>query len=238
MRHEIILGGFGGQGLKVISSLLAQAAHHAGKHAMMYNIYAAAIRGGPIFCTVIVSDEPLLGGPTTTTPTAILAMDENTVEVYEHAIRPGGTLVVNSSLVKRQPVRRDINVVLVPTNEIAEELGDIRFTGMVGLGALIAHTSVVPLEAVRVCLEKTLPPYRHHMIPPNEEALRRGAECGGSLAPPVGTSHSRGRGGTGSDERRDREEANHETSARPHQPGGNGFGSVVGSGSCPTRPTW
>ena len=133
MTHEIILGGFGGQGLKVISSLLAQAAHQAGKHASMYNIYAAAIRGGPIFCTVIVSDGPIVSAPTTTAPTAVLAMDENTVEVYERAIRPGGTLVVNGSLVKRRPTRTDINVVTVPTNEIAEELGDIKFRyGRVG----------------------------------------------------------------------------------------------------------
>ena len=182
MTHEIILGGFGGQGLKVISSLLAQAAHQAGKHASMYNIYAAAIRGGPIFCTVIVSDGPIVGAPTTTAPTAVLAMDENTVEVYERAIRPGGTLVVNGSLVTRRPTRADINVVTVPTNAIAEELGDIKFTGMVGLGALIGHTGVVPIDAVRSCLEKTLPSYRHHMIPSNELALRRGAECAGTLA--------------------------------------------------------
>jgi 2-oxoglutarate ferredoxin oxidoreductase subunit gamma len=181
MTHEIVLGGFGGQGLKVLSSLLAQAAHHAGKQAMMYNIYAAAIRGGPIFCTVIVADEPMLGAPTTTAPTAVLALDENTVAVYEPVIRPGGALVVNSSLVTRQPARADLNVVMVPTNEIAEELGDIKYAGMVGLGALIAHTGVVPLSAVRSCLEKTLPPYRHHTISANEQALRRGAECVGSL---------------------------------------------------------
>ena len=60
-RHEIVLGGFGGQGIKVIASLLGQAVHAAGGHAMMYNIYAAAIRGGPIFCTVLVFDEPSQG---------------------------------------------------------------------------------------------------------------------------------------------------------------------------------
>jgi 2-oxoglutarate ferredoxin oxidoreductase subunit gamma len=180
--HEIILGGFGGQGIKVISSLLAQAAHEAGRHAMMYNIYAAAIRGGPIFCTVIVADRPPAGGPTTTAPTAVLAMDPNTVDVYEGTIRPGGTLVVNSSLVTRPPRRDDLNVVRVPTNEIAEEIGDIRYTGMVGLGALIEHTGVVRIDTVLRCLEKTLPAYRHHMIPANEQALRRGAACQGSLA--------------------------------------------------------
>jgi 2-oxoglutarate ferredoxin oxidoreductase subunit gamma len=177
MRHDIILGGFGGQGVKVIGSLLAHAAHHDGKHAMMYNIYAAAIRGGPIFCTVIVADTEIAGGPTTTAPTAVLAMDPNTVDVYEPVIRAGGTLVVNSSLVPRPPTRADLEVVLVPTNEIAEALGDMKYTGMVGLGALIEATGAVSLAAVRSSLEKTLPSYRHAMIPANIEALRRGAAC-------------------------------------------------------------
>jgi 2-oxoglutarate ferredoxin oxidoreductase subunit gamma len=183
MTHEIVLGGFGGQGIKVIASLLAQAAHHEGKHAAMYNIYAAAIRGGPIFCTVLVSEAPLAGGPVTTAPTAVLAMDPNTVTVYGPTIRPGGVLVVNTSLARETPARADIGIVTVPTNEIAEEIGDIRYTGMVGLGALIGATRVVGLEALRHCLEKTLPAYRHHMIPANLKALERGAECAGALAP-------------------------------------------------------
>jgi 2-oxoglutarate ferredoxin oxidoreductase subunit gamma len=183
MTHELLLGGFGGQGVKIIASLLAQAAHDDGRYAMMYNIYAAAIRGGPIFCTVLVSDRPIPGAPMTTSPTAVLAMDPNTVHVYEGVIRPGGTLVVNSSLVRQPPTRTDLNVVLVPTNEIAEQIGDIRYTGMVGLGALIGGTAVVSFEAVRRCLEKTLPSYRHHMIPANLEALTRGAACVSVPAP-------------------------------------------------------
>jgi len=180
--HEIILGGFGGQGVKVIASLLAQAAHHDGKHAAMYNIYAAAIRGGPIFCTVLVSDGPLAGGPVTAAPTAVLAMDPNTVSAYGPVIRPGGLLVVNRSLVPESSVRSDIAIVTVATNEIAEEIGDIRYAGMVGLGALIGGTAVVSLDAVRSCLEKTLPSYRHHMIPANLQALQRGAKCAGPVA--------------------------------------------------------
>ncbi len=183
MTHELVLGGFGGQGIKVIASLLAQAAHDEGRHATMYNIYAAAIRGGPIFCTVLVSDLPLAGGPVTTSPTAVLAMDPNTVNVYGSTTRPGGVLVVNTSLVRETPARSDIGVVRVPTNEIAEAIGDIRYTGMVGLGALIGATRVVGIEAVARCLEKTLPAYRHHMIPANLEALRRGAACAETLAP-------------------------------------------------------
>ncbi|GIX47467.1 MAG: 2-oxoacid:ferredoxin oxidoreductase subunit gamma [Candidatus Tectimicrobiota bacterium] len=183
MKHEIVLGGFGGQGIKVISTVLAHAAHLAGKQAMMYNIYAAAIRGGPIFCTVLVADEEILGGPTTTTPTAVLAMDPHTVTVYAPTLRPGGVLVLNSSLVSQPPPRADLTVVCVPTNAIAEALGDMRYTGMVGLGALIAATGVVPLEAVHGCLEQILPPYRHHTIATNMEALRRGAACTDSPPP-------------------------------------------------------
>ena len=182
-RHEIVLGGFGGQGIKVISALLAQAIHEAGGQAMMYNIYAAAIRGGPIFCTVVAGDGALAGGPTTTRPTAVLAMDPNTVDVYGPAVRPGGVLVVNSALDPRPPERADLITVLAPTNQIAEELGDIKYTGMVGLGALIQATGVVSFEAVVRCLERTLPSYRHHMIPANERALRRGAACVGATAP-------------------------------------------------------
>ena len=176
-RHEIVLGGFGGQGIKVIASLLGQAVHAAGGHAMMYNIYAAAIRGGPIFCTVVAGDGSLTGGPTTTRPTAVLAMDPNTVDVYGPAIQPGGVLVVNSSLDPRRPERPDLTTVLVPTNQIAEELGDIKYTGMVGLGALIEATGVVSFDAVGRCLRQTLPAYRHHTIPANEQALCRGAAC-------------------------------------------------------------
>ena len=182
MTHEVILGGFGGQGVKVIASLLAQAAHADGRHAAMYNIYAAAIRGGPIFCTVLVSDQPLAGGPLTTAPTAVLAMDPNTVTVYGPVIRPGGVLVVNTSLVPELPTRDDITVVPTPTNAIAERIGDIRYTGMVALGALIGATHVVSFEAVRNCLERTLPSYRHHMIPANVEALQRGADCARAAA--------------------------------------------------------
>ncbi len=166
MTQEIVLGGFGGQGVKIIASLLAQTAHTEGRHAAMCNIYGAAIRGGPIFCTLAVSDEPLRGGPVTTAPTAVLAMDPNTVTVCGPALRAGDVLVVNTSLVPDVPVRADITIVPAPRNEIAETIGDIRYTGMVGLGALIGATHVVGLDAVRSCLEQTLPSYRHHMIRP------------------------------------------------------------------------
>ena len=182
MTHAIVLGGFGGQGVKVIASLLAQAAHTEGRHAAMYNIYAAAIRGGPIFCTVLVSDEPLRGGPVTTAPTSVLAMDPNTVTVYGPEIRAGGVLVVNTSLVRDVPPLANVTIVRAPTNEIAETIGDIRYTGMVGLGALIGATRVVGLDAVRSCLEQTLPSYRHHMIPANVDALQRGADCAGAVS--------------------------------------------------------
>ncbi len=94
--------------------------------------------------------------------------------------------MVNSSLDPRPPERSDLTTVLVPTNQIAEEVGDIKYTGMVGLGALIEATGVVSFDAVSRCLRGTLPAYRHHTIPANEQALRRGAARVGRTAPVTG----------------------------------------------------
>lgn len=184
MRHEIVLGGFGGQGIKVIGALLAQGVHRTGRQVALYTIYAAAIRGGPIFCTVIADEQPLLGAPTTTSPTAVLAMDPNTVGVYGPVLRPGGVLVVNTSLAAPPSKRTDVVVVGVPTSEIAEELGDIRYASMVALGALAEAAGVVSLEALHAVLEDLLPAHRRHMAAGNQEALRRGARCAREVTAP------------------------------------------------------
>ena len=175
MRQDIVMGGFGGQGVKTIATLLGQAANSAGLHAAMYTVYGAAIRGGAIYCYTAVSDQPLLGAAVTTFPSAVLAMDERTLLTFEQVIQPGGTLVINSSLTERQSARKDIRVVYVPSSEIANELGNFQLCGMVALGALVAATQVVPAQTILDCLESTLPANKHHLLDGNRQALARGA---------------------------------------------------------------
>ena len=97
-------------------------------------------------------------------------------------IRPGGVLMVNSSMVNRSPRRTDIKWVMVPANEIAEQIGEKRLTNMVLLGALLANLPVLPLEAVEAGLKAHLPARHHRFLPANFAALHKGAEY---IAEPV-----------------------------------------------------
>ncbi|MGE0386654.1 MAG: 2-oxoacid:acceptor oxidoreductase family protein [Gammaproteobacteria bacterium] len=174
-RHDIVMGGFGGQGVKTIATLLGQAANRAGLHALMYNVYGAAIRGGAIYCYTAISDQPLVGAPVTTFPSAVLAMDQRSYATFEPVVQPGGTLIVNTSLVTGRSGRNDIRVVYVPSSEIADELGSFQLCGMVALGALVFATGIVSGEVILGCLETTLPATKHHLLEGNRRALARGA---------------------------------------------------------------
>lgn len=186
LRHEVVMGGFGGQGVKSIASLLGRSADKAGLHAMMYNLYGAAIRGGAIFCNIVIGDEPLVGAPTTTHPTALLAMDANTADVYLPLVVTGGTAVLNTSLVTAPPERGDVRTIRVPASEIAEEIGDFKLSGMVALGALAADIGVVDIDTIADCLAATLKPGRHYLLEANRVALARGAELAARAPHAVG----------------------------------------------------
>jgi 2-oxoglutarate ferredoxin oxidoreductase subunit gamma len=175
-RQDIVMGGFGGQGVKTIATLLGQAANRIGLQAAMYTVYGAAIRGGAIYCYTALSEQPLVGAAVTTFPSAVLAMDERTLTTFEQVVQPGGTLVINSSLTEKRSTRNDIRVVYVPSSEIANELGNFQLCGMVALGALVAATQAVPASAILDCLESTLPTTKHHLLDGNRQALARGAQ--------------------------------------------------------------
>jgi 2-oxoglutarate ferredoxin oxidoreductase subunit gamma len=145
-----------------------------GKEVTWIPSYGPEMRGGTANCTVIISDDEI-GSPLVQHPGAAIAMNLPSLDKYESVVRPGGVLVVNSSIINRAPVRTDIRVVLVPGNEIAEQLGERRMTNMVLLGALLANLPVLPLEAVEKALASHLPQRHHRLLPLNYECLRKGA---------------------------------------------------------------
>ncbi|MGI6343880.1 MAG: 2-oxoacid:acceptor oxidoreductase family protein [Bacillota bacterium] len=175
MTHEIILAGFGGQGVMLMGQILTYAGMIEDKHVSWMPSYGPEMRGGTANCTVVISDEPV-GSPLVTTPEIVVAMNLPSLDKFEDSVRPGGVLVYNSSLIQRRPRRDDITIVAVPGNEIAMELGNDRVANMVVLGALLAQTGVVSTEAVHQALRKALPERRHNLLPLNERALQRGAE--------------------------------------------------------------
>jgi len=175
MQTEIIIAGFGGQGVLFAGQLLSYAAMDAGKEVTWIPSYGPEMRGGTANCTVVISDEEI-GSPLVRHPQAVIAMNLPSLDKYEPLVKSGGVLIVNASMVNRQPTRTDVHWVMVPGNEIAEELGDRRMTNMVMLGALLANLPILPLEALIQTLEAHLPARHHRLLPLNIEALKRGAE--------------------------------------------------------------
>jgi 2-oxoglutarate ferredoxin oxidoreductase subunit gamma len=175
MQTEFIIAGFGGQGVLFAGQLLSYAAMDEGKEVTWIPSYGPEMRGGTANCTVIVSDEEI-GSPLVKNPQGAIAMNLPSLDKYEPVMAPGGVLVVNSSLITRQPQRAGIRSVMVPGSEIAESLGDKRMTNMVLLGALLANLPILPLESIERALKAHLPERHHRLLPLNYQCLRKGAE--------------------------------------------------------------
>lgn len=175
MQTEIVVAGFGGQGVLFTGQLLAYAGMDAGREVTWIPSYGPEMRGGTANCTVVISDEEI-GSPMVEQPTAVIVMNLPSLDKYENMVKPGGVLVINESMVDRRSERKDIKVVSVKANEIAEKLGDPRMTNMVLLGALLANLPVLPRDAIEKALKGHLPERHHKLLPQNYEALREGMQ--------------------------------------------------------------
>lgn len=175
MYQDVMIAGFGGQGVLLAGKLLAYAGMVEGRHVTWFPSYGAEMRGGTANCTVIISDEEI-GSPVVQNPTAMMILNEASFKKFEKRINTGGRLFLNTSLVQGLSTRSDIERIEVRANEIAESLGDIRIANMVMLGALLCRTKIVSLESVLTALKHVLPTRYHSLISLNEKALRAGAD--------------------------------------------------------------
>ena len=174
MTQELIIAGFGGQGVMSMGQLLAYAAMLEGKKVTFLPSYGPEMRGGTANCTVVISDEAV-GSPVISDPSTLIAMNLPSLDRFELTVRPGGFIVVNSSLIERKVQRDDVTSVRVPANDIAQELGNLRVANMVALGAYLGKSKAVGFDAIIESLKKALPARRHDLIPLNRQALERGA---------------------------------------------------------------
>jgi 2-oxoglutarate ferredoxin oxidoreductase subunit gamma len=176
MQKEIIIAGFGGQGVLFGGQVVAYAAMDAGKEVTWIPSYGPEMRGGTANCTVVIADEEI-GSPLAKNPPLAVALNLPSFDKCEDTLAAGGTLIVNQSMVDRAAKRTDINVIFVPCNEIAEELGDKKLLNMVAVGALLTVLPEISLKDVEKALEGHLPARHKHLLPKNFEALRRGFEA-------------------------------------------------------------
>jgi 2-oxoglutarate ferredoxin oxidoreductase subunit gamma len=176
MVEEILLAGFGGQGVMLMGHLLAYGGIYEGFEVTFFPSYGPEMRGGTANCTVVISDQRI-GSPIRNTFTAVMAMNQASLEKFEDRVNAGGVLAYNKTIIEAPPTRGDVRIISIPANEIASELGNLQVANMVALGGLVTALGVISLGSLVKGLTRELPKYRHHLIPLNEEAIKRGMEA-------------------------------------------------------------
>lgn len=176
MYYDVIMAGFGGQGILLMADFLALIAMKEGKNVTWMPSYGVEMRGGTANCTVIVSSEEI-GSPVTGHPYSAIVMNEPSLLKYEPMVKENGFLLVNASLIdSKKTIRKDIDKILLPANDIAKDLGNTQMANMVALGAFIEKTNIVSLDLAIESLPEIFPNRPSHFILNNSRAMKKGAE--------------------------------------------------------------
>ena len=175
MMNQIILAGFGGQGILSMGHFIAHAGLLDGKNVSWLPSYGPEKRGGTANCHVIVGEEEV-GSPIISSATVLIAMNRPSLEKFESLVAPNGSIITDKSLVPVKPTRTDVKLYEIPATELAYELGNATYAGVIILGKLIALTDVVSKENFEVALRAILKPSKHFMIPDEMKALQQGAD--------------------------------------------------------------
>ena len=173
MTEKSLFAGFGGQGIISLGQIWVYLAMNEGKNVTFFPFYGAEKRGGIARAGVIVSDEEI-ASPLVTIPDSVLVMNMDSLPLCEGIVKPGGLMIVNSSLVKESPKRKDVKVINVEASALAEKIGHIRYANMVALGAVAKATGALQLTAVDEILRKFFPPDKHKFVVENVEAIQAG----------------------------------------------------------------
>jgi 2-oxoglutarate ferredoxin oxidoreductase subunit gamma len=175
MISKTVFSGFGGQGVLMMGYVLAVAAMREGKEVTYLPTYGAEVRGGTANCTVSISDEEIFS-PVASSPDYGVIMNMPSLIKYESTIKKGGAIILNSSLIETDPARDDIEVVKVPANDIAKELGSDRTINMIMLGAFVTKTKVTSLDSIMNGLTEIVKGKKASIMKLNRKGLDRGAE--------------------------------------------------------------
>ncbi len=173
MLTKTIISGSGGQGVLSIGSTLATAAMLEGKYVTFLPSYGVEMRGGTANCTVAVSDEEI-ASPVASAPEFVVAMNQPAFVRFQGVLQAGGLLCVNSSLVNTESARSDIEILALPTSELAEKLGSIKVANMIMLGALVRVSNTISYDAMLKNLTEILGAGKAKLLKLNREALAVG----------------------------------------------------------------
>jgi Pyruvate:ferredoxin oxidoreductase and related 2-oxoacid:ferredoxin oxidoreductases, gamma subunit len=172
---EIICSGFGGQGVLTAGLILIEAGVAAGQQVAWSPSYGSEMRGGTANCNVIISDSEI-GSPYIKRPDILVAMNEPSVDRFDSLVRPGGLILVNSSIIPKRPYPAQVRVFAVPATDIANETANPKGVNLVVLGALMEASGLFPKEL----MGETITRYfgrKGYDSPKNAECYRRGGEA-------------------------------------------------------------
>lgn len=173
MMDKILLAGFGGQGVMFIGKVLTYAGMEDGREVCWIPSYGPEMRGGTANCSVIISDDEI-HSPVIELADAGIVLNQPSYDKFLSRIKPGGTLVVNSSIISLENRRDDINIVAIPAGDMANELGNPSLTNMVCLGALIPGLTAANMSSVEKALDAIIGKKKPELFAANIDAIKKG----------------------------------------------------------------
>ena len=173
---NMVFAGFGGQGILFLGKVCAYAGLMDGKEVSWLPSYGPEMRGGTCNCSVCLSDEPI-ASPLVVNPNVLIAMNGPSFDKFIDTVVPGGTVIVDSSLVKSTTTRDDLNIFYIPATEEADKNGLKGLANIILLGKLFKETGLVSAEALELGVKKSVPAKKQHLVESNMNAIK----LGGSL---------------------------------------------------------
>ncbi|MBR7092344.1 MAG: 2-oxoacid:acceptor oxidoreductase family protein [Clostridia bacterium] len=173
--HQIVIAGFGGQGLLFSGKVLAYAGLEEGRELSWLPSYGPEMRGGTANCNVILSDTPV-GSPIVQHPNVLMVMNNPSLDKYEAAAVPGACIFVDSTLVGRKVQRSDVTACYIPATQMANDMGAPGLANMILLGALIAKTGCIRFDSLPEALHKVIPARKADLFDVNMRALQMGKD--------------------------------------------------------------
>lgn len=175
MTEEILIAGFGGQGVLSMGKILAYSGVMGNKEVSWMPSYGPEMRGGTANVTVIISDDRISSPILSIVDTAII-LNQQSLDKFENSVKPGGILIYDPNGITKHPTRRDINIYSIQAADEAAKMGLTKVFNMIVLGGFLKIKPVVQPEFIHKGLEKSLPERHHNMIPENEKAIEKGKE--------------------------------------------------------------
>jgi len=173
MEKQILIAGFGGQGILFSGKFLAYAGLIEGMQLSWLPSYGPEMRGGTANCSIILSDGQI-GSPLVTKPDILTVLNLPSLDKYEQEVKPGGQIYINSSLISRKVVRTDVEVFYVPATQMADDQGLGNLANMIMIGSMLKHSNLFPMESVTRALEKIVSPEKAEMYARNVKAIELG----------------------------------------------------------------